>query len=200
MATTETAQVTEDGRVSPLLMSQSKCWLPTDGTNLIGWPQAPPGSPGSLWLHPPTEYLFKSWTLFCCTNLTSNITSLSSPFLSCSLITRSPPPPSVILYFSFEAETRKLRKRKKKSLRKHLSSLTKTQRTILSWFFLLLLFYFNVICRFIMKSFKAVTDVNRERKSRARWVFVRKPFLTKEEQTQQSPFFNSNITENTKKS
>lgn len=143
MATTETAQVTEDGRVSPLLMSQSKCWLPTDGTNLIGWPQAPPGSPGSLWLHPPTEYLFKSWTLFCCTNLTSNITSPSSPFLSCSLITRSPPPPSVILYFSFEAETRKLRKRKKKSLRKHLSSLTKTQRTILSWFFFIIIILFQ---------------------------------------------------------
>lgn len=202
MATTETAQVTEDGRASPLLTSQSKCWLPTDGTNLIGRPQAPPGSPGSLWLHPPTEYLFKSWTLFCCTNLTSNITSPSSPFLSsCSLITRSPPSSIRYPLFLFWSWDKKTAKNKKKSLRKHLSSLTKTQRTILSFFLLLLLlFYFNVICRFIMKSFKAVTDVNRERKSRARWVFVRKPFLTKEEQTQQSPFFNSSITENTKKS
>lgn len=115
MATTETAQVTEDGRASPLLTSQSKCWLPTDGTNLIGQPQAPPGSPGSLWLHPPTEYLFKSWTLFCCTNLTSNITSPSSPFLSsCSLITRSPPSSIRYPLFLFWSWDKKTAKNKKK--------------------------------------------------------------------------------------
>lgn len=35
MATTEKTQVTDDGRASPLLMSQSKRWLPTDGTNWL---------------------------------------------------------------------------------------------------------------------------------------------------------------------
>ncbi len=35
MATTEKTQITEDGRASPLLMSQSKCCLPTDGTTWL---------------------------------------------------------------------------------------------------------------------------------------------------------------------
>lgn len=182
MATTEKTQVTEDGRASPLLMSQSKCWLPTDGTTWLASHRlyrallAPCGSTHRLNIFLNPELCFAVLI-----SLQHNVPV--SPLLSsCSLKTRSSP--SVIHYFLLKL--RKLQKKKKKNLWGNICHLWQRHRGLF-WVFLLL-FYFNVICRFIMKSFKAVTDVNGERKSRARWVFVWKPFLTKEEQIQQGPF------------
>lgn len=83
------------------------------------------------------------------------------PLLSC-VITR---PPLGYPLFSFEAEKRKLQKKKKekkKSLRKRFVIFDKVTEDYFEYFFLL--FYFNVTRCFIMKSYKAVTDVNREKK------------------------------------
>lgn len=135
-----------------------------------------------------------------------------SPLLSsCSLITRSPPPHpllSIIFFWSWEKKTAKKTKQKKPQKKnKHkkknqlwgnICHLWQRNRGLF-WVFFLLLFYFNVICYFIMKSFKAVTDVNRARKGVRVGSLSEKPFLTKEEQIQQSLFFNLSITETWKK-
>lgn len=90
MATTEKTQVTVDGRASPLLMSQSKCWLPTDGTTWLachrlnrGFP-APCGSTHRLNIFLNPELCFAVLI-----SLQHNVPV--APLLSsCRLITRNP--------------------------------------------------------------------------------------------------------------
>ena len=164
------------------------CWW----RDVIGCPQAPRGYPGSLALHPPTEYLFlkknkqNSWTLFCCTNLTSSSLCFCPQVVwkfSCHLC---------YPYFHLKPRKRKKNTKKKqpqknKNKKKNppgetvvlLDGNTADCLVFLKWFF-----YSNAIHQLTMKAWKAVTGV-----SGANGRHVWKPFLTKEEQIQQSFFF-----------